>query len=120
MSKLGSFEDTRGKINDVSDSVFYTTISNLKGAVRGNHYHANTDQWTLVRQGMLRIVKQMPGGELRQFHLQQGEYDYSPATERHAWEAVEYTIVDVFTLGPRAGVGFELDTIRLKEGEKLI
>jgi len=109
------FEDHRGVIQDLIleriDSV--TRITTVKGAVRGNHYHLETTQWTLVVSGRLRmahgpgpyVITDMAPGEMMK---------HEPG-EKHAWEALEDTDCLVFTRGPRAGENYESDTYRLDE-----
>jgi hypothetical protein len=52
------FEDARGVIQDLfdGDKVAVTHITTLKGAIRGNHVHDLTTQWTYVTSGKLRMA----------------------------------------------------------------
>jgi quercetin dioxygenase-like cupin family protein len=105
------FEDARGVIEDIfgpTDSV--TRIFTVKDAVRGNHYHEHTTQWTLVLYGRLL----MANGE-RETVLRTGEMLTHQPGDPHAWKALEDTICLVFTKGPRSGDQYETDTIRLDE-----
>ena len=110
-----AFTDERGIIRDLLveplDSV--TRIFTARGAVRGNHYHRETYQWTYVLRGRLRVVTRMPEGQPTQGLLMEGKMMVSPPMEEHAWEAMEDTAVMVFTRGPRSGADYESDTIRL-------
>jgi quercetin dioxygenase-like cupin family protein len=109
------FEDERGVIQDLFgplDAV--TRITTKAGAVRGNHVHHQTIQWTMVLTGRMLIVTAGGGHRVSR--------EYGPgqiACERpgvpHAWKALEDTEVLVFTRGPRSGEGYESDTERLKE-----
>jgi quercetin dioxygenase-like cupin family protein len=108
---VNRFEDARGVIQDVLGPVdAVTRITTLKGAVRGNHVHHETTQWTMVTKGRLLFaghggtVEVGAGGMLR----------HDPG-EPHAWRAVEDSECLVFTKGPRSGDGYENDTERLKE-----
>ena len=107
------YEDERGVIQDVfgpMDAV--THITTRKGAVRGNHIHHHTIQWTLVLSGKLLVILQTPAG--RQRHIYgPGELGCEPAGVPHAWKALEDTEVLVFTKGPRSGEAYETDTERL-------
>ena len=116
MTELGRHEDSRGVIQDLLlgpiDCV--TRISTRKNAVRGNHRHERTTQWTLVLSGRLLIVTD--NGEFRS----RREYGPGEIAEElpgisHAWKALEETEVLVFTRGPRAAGAYESDTVRLKE-----
>ena len=104
------FEDARGRIQDLItgpvDSV--VLITNVAGAVRGNHVHEKTVQWTYVLDGKLLMAS---GKDI--FHLSTGEICKHNAGDPHAWRALVDTTVLVFTWGPR-GVDFESDTTRLE------
>lgn len=108
------FEDHRGVIQDwfgLADPIDAVThITTVKGAVRGNHVHEKTTQWTLVLKGSLIMATDetrtlMGPGELVQ---------HKPGMA-HAWKAVSDTECLVFTQGPRSGENYETDTIRLTE-----
>jgi quercetin dioxygenase-like cupin family protein len=108
------FEDHRGVIQDLPwplDGI--TLITTRKGAVRGNHIHAQTHQWTYILTGKLRSVMDIHGG--RQETIS-GPYTLlsEPPGVPHAWEALEDTMVLVFTKGPRSGKDYESDTQRLE------
>lgn len=107
-----SFEDHRGTITDVfvEDDRAVTIVRSVKGAVRGNHIHRETDQWTYVLSGRLRITT---GAEEETFGP--GEMAVNLKGEPHAWEALEDTVCVVFTYGPRSGPNYEKDTFRLEE-----
>src|SRR5665213_6375 len=102
------FEDERGTIQDLllfdprPDGV--TVIHTKTGAVRGNHWHAKTTQWTYLISGRLRVKVQNrfddPGSE---GVLEAGELMVSPPNEAHAWQAIEDSVCMVFTAGPRTG-----------------
>ena len=62
-----SFEDSRGVITDILqhtpvDSV--TLITCTKGAIRGNHYHKASIQFTYVISGKIRAYTQFPEKEV--------------------------------------------------------
>jgi quercetin dioxygenase-like cupin family protein len=106
---MGRFEDERGTIEDIIpggkiDCV--TRILTKKGAVRGNHYHKHTTQWTYVVSGRLLVPS---GGEMLP-----GQMRMDAPGEPHAWKALEDTVCLVFTRGPR-GEDYESDTHRLEE-----
>jgi quercetin dioxygenase-like cupin family protein len=107
-----SFEDDRGLIQDLLtekiDSI--TRIFTRQGAVRGNHVHNRTKQWTYVLTGNLYVTN----GKSH-VYLGPGELVVHEAGEPHAWKATQDTDCLVFTRGPRSGAGFEDDTFRLEE-----
>jgi quercetin dioxygenase-like cupin family protein len=105
------FEDERGVIQDLIgrvDSV--TLITTKKGAIRGNHLHHETEQWTFVTIGRLLVAH----GDKRS-EITPGYRVYHPAGEPHAWKALEDSACLVLTRGPRSGQDYESDTYRLEE-----
>lgn len=108
------FEDERGVIQDLLGSVdAVTEIFTRAGAVRGNHVHELTTQWTYVVYGVLLVA--WDGGD----GIRTREYGpHSMIEEKagipHAWKALEDTRVLVFTRGPRSGEAYESDTRRLE------
>jgi len=117
--KRSSFTDQRGKIEDLLlfdtpmiDSI--TRIHSVKGAVRGNHYHKQTEQWTYIVKGKTRVVSDGCKNHLHDIIASDGMLLYHPAGMAHAFEAVEDTEWLVFTKGPRSGDNYESDTFRLE------
>lgn len=115
-----SFTDARGKIEDLLlfdlptiDSV--TRIKSVKGAVRGNHYHKQTNQWTYIVKGRTRSISTGCKNHLHEIIAREGMILYHPAGMAHAFEALEDTEWLVFTQGPRKGEDFESDTFRLEK-----
>jgi quercetin dioxygenase-like cupin family protein len=107
------FEDERGTIEDIVgpvDSV--TRILTKKDAIRGNHFHRHSTQWTYVVSGRLLFFN---GQEV--FYANPDSLVETPPRKVHAWKALEDTVCLAFTAGPR-GVDYESDTERL--GEPLI
>ena len=116
---LKSFEDERGIITDILqfdvptvDAV--TRIFSNKGAIRGNHFHKQTHQWTYVVKGLTRVVSQKEGEQSIELTAGCGDVIYHAPGEAHAFEAKENTTWLVFTKGPRAGNNYESDTFRLE------
>lgn len=107
-----SFEDDRGKIQDLIDGPIdsVTRIVTREGAVRGNHFHEHTTQWTYVLSGCLHMFN----GKVDRL-LTSGEIMVHRPGEPHAWKALEDTDCLVFTKGPRSGSEYESDTIRLAD-----
>jgi dTDP-4-dehydrorhamnose 3,5-epimerase-like enzyme len=118
------FMDERGMIQDLLrdqqiDGV--TLIRSNAGAIRGNHYHQETTQWTYVLSGRMRVVqKQWPNGELQERIVKTGQMMMDSPGYAHAWQALELTEVLVMTQGPRTGDQYESDTYRLRANERLI
>ena len=122
MTDPGRHEDGRGVIQDllVTPLDAVTEIRTRKGAIRGNHVHRATTQWTYVVSGLLRVVTQQNGGPLRDRVYGPGDTACELPGVTHAWEALEDTVVLVFTKGPRSGTAYESDTERLPDAERLL
>ena len=108
------FEDARGVIQDLLgpvDSV--TQIYTKKGAVRGNHMHRETVQFTFIVWGEL-LVAWVEDDGVHTKTYGPGDLVTEHAGVPHAWKAVADTLVLVFTKGPRSGANYESDTIRLE------
>ena len=63
MSKIlkVNFKDKRGKIIDIFVSTpkeHCTMVTFNKGAIRGNHFHKKTTQYTFVIEGKLLLISQ--------------------------------------------------------------
>lgn len=107
------FEDERGVILDLLGPVdAITRISTRKGAIRGNHVHHRTTQWTYVVSGRLLVRWDGPGGQTDRV-VMPDEMVTEEAGIPHAWKALENAVVLVFTKGPRSGEAYETDTVRL-------
>jgi quercetin dioxygenase-like cupin family protein len=106
-----TFIDERGVIQDLLtepiDAV--TRIRTVKGAVRGNHVHRRTTQWTYVLTGSLLVAS----GDSETIAGPGDMLVDEPGTP-HAWKALEDTDCLVFTQGPRSGADYESDTHRLE------
>lgn len=111
--------DTRGSIADVFYGTSINHVCVLKsnpGAVRGNHYHKNTIQHTLLTKGKMRYWWQVADKSApAQFvDVAVGELITSDANEIHTLEFLdEESECIVFTEGPRGGVDYEKDTFRV-------
>jgi quercetin dioxygenase-like cupin family protein len=120
--QLGRHEDDRGVIQDLLvtplDSV--TEIRTRKGAVRGNHVHYETVQWTYIVSGLLQVVTRTPGGVIESREYGPGDLACENRGTAHAWKALEDTVVLVFTHGPRSGTAYETDTYRLSGDDRLL
>lgn len=112
------FEDERGDITDILEREFIdsvTLISSKKGAVRGNHYHKESIQYTFVLRGCLKLFTQSLGWEVETAILKPGDLVYTPALERHALVALEDAEFLALTRGTRGGSAYEQDTYRLEK-----
>jgi quercetin dioxygenase-like cupin family protein len=111
-----AFQDNRGKITDIIqhtpfDSV--TIITCVKGAIRGNHFHKESIQYSYVLSGQILAYTQLPDGPVESQHLVEGDMLESLPLERHALYALEDSVLLIITRGPRGGKGYEDDTFRV-------
>jgi oxalate decarboxylase/phosphoglucose isomerase-like protein (cupin superfamily) len=118
---LGSFEDSRGTITDI----FYTAnmnhgciITNQPGAVRGNHYHKFTTQYTYILSGTLTYYSKGAGdgAATNAFEAVTGDMIISEPLEIHAMRAGNSGCTFIaFAEGPRGGADYETDTYRVED-----
>lgn len=118
LNKKPVYEDERGKIIDIlekEDIEYVTLISSKKGAIRGNHFHKESIQYTYILNGKLKLVTQMSGEEIEKRDVKSGDLIFTPVMEKHTLVALEDSEFFVFTRGPRGGKNYETDTYRLTE-----
>ena len=111
-----AFKDSRGAIMDILDDVdlnSVTLITNKKGAVRANHFHKKTVQYTFVLSGRVKYVSKGPRGRSSAV-LKAGDLAMSPPHEAHATEALTDATFLALSHGPRHGMNYEADTFRLE------
>lgn len=109
------YEDERGVIQDLLGQVdAVTEITTVAGAIRGNHVHQQTTQWTYIVSG--RMLMAWIGDDCKPHtrEAKAGDLITEAPGIPHAWKALEDTRVLVFTRGPRSGEAYESDTIRLE------
>ena len=113
-----TFKDARGVITDIlerTDVDSITILTSKKGAVRGNHYHKKTTQYTYVLEGKFRLYTQDEGENVKQKIIKKGDLVTSPPLERHAFVAMEDSLILAICKGPRAGENYEDDTFHLEK-----
>jgi oxalate decarboxylase/phosphoglucose isomerase-like protein (cupin superfamily) len=118
---LGSFQDERGTIHDI----FYMAnmnhaciITNQPGAVRGNHYHKFTTQYTYILSGTLTYYSKTLGDEepVHSLTAVPGDMIISEPYEIHAMRAGAGGCTFIaFAEGPRGGEDYESDTYRIED-----
>jgi len=109
------YEDERGVIQDLFGAVDgITKITTKAGAVRGNHVHPDTTQWTYIVRGRMLFRWVEADGVITDEIHGTDELIEEPAGCPHAWQAIEDSTVLVITRGPRSGEGFEAGTRRLE------
>ena len=111
-----SHEDDRGSISDILqhinvDSVTLITIK--EGAIRGNHFHKKSVQYSYVLSGQVIAFIQINNQRVEKAVLNKGDMLESPVMEKHALHGVEAnSTLLILTLGPRGGNQYEDDTFR--------
>jgi len=113
-----AFKDSRGVIVDILDGIpveCVTVLTSKRGTVRGNHFHKKTTQYLYVVDGKLRLHTQSPGQPVRRRVIRRGDLVVTPPLERHAFEAIEDSLLLACAHGPRVGKNYERDTFRLDE-----
>jgi quercetin dioxygenase-like cupin family protein len=120
--RMSEFVDDRGWIRDVLREPFdsVTRIFTVKGAVRGNHWHAKTTQYTYVLSGRLEYAEANMLPRAARCVLSSGDMITTEPNFVHAWKALEDADCLVFTRGPRSGEDYESDTFRLAVEDRLI
>jgi len=116
---LGQHTDERGTITDMfyaRDMNHGCIITNQPGAVRGNHYHKLTTQYTLILSGTLTYYsKHIDSDEpVQTFVAGHGDMIISEPGEIHAMRTGEHgSTFLAFAEGPRGGEDYESDTYRV-------
>jgi quercetin dioxygenase-like cupin family protein len=118
-----NFQDDRGTIRDIfvrDPKDTCTIIFSKKGAIRGNHYHKLSTQFTYVISGQLTMLSQTADGTSIEKHiLREGDMMTHGPMEAHTLIADEDTVFLAFADGLRGGDDYEKDTYRLAEPLKL-
>jgi quercetin dioxygenase-like cupin family protein len=118
-SGLGKFTDDRGSITDIFYKInanHACLITNTPGAVRGNHYHKHTIQYTYVLTGsMIYYSKPVDSDQpADEFLAKKGDFIISSPNEIHAMKATpDGCTFLAFAEGPRGGEDYETDTYRV-------
>lgn len=116
---LSSFSDNRGNITDIffKKSINHgCIITNNPGAVRGNHYHNHTTQYTYILSGSLEYYSsEVDSNLVERYVAVPGDMIISEPREIHAMRAGEDGCVFIaFAEGPRGGADYETDTVRVE------
>ena len=116
---LGVHKDERGVIADLfakSNMNSGCLISNAPGAVRANHYHKLTTQYTYIVAGTTQYYsKPVDSDEPAElFEAKSGDFIISAPNEIHALRAgPQGCVFMAFAEGPRGGEEYESDTFRV-------
>ncbi|MBI2108836.1 MAG: cupin domain-containing protein [Parcubacteria group bacterium] len=112
-----AFTDARGHIFDIVEEPLSHVglITFKKGAVRGNHYHKKSIQYTYILKGkIIFVVSDKNGKNKKKFILKEGMFSRIPSNIVHAYKALSpAAMLDMTTLA-RGVKGYEDDTVRVK------
>jgi quercetin dioxygenase-like cupin family protein len=107
--------DHRGEISDLIleqiDAITRITFS--IGAIRGNHVHKETTQWTYIVSGRIEAFSDN-NGELVSEIFEPGDMFVSLPGDPHAMRAILISEILVFTRGPRSGADYASDTFKFE------
>ncbi|MBI4138629.1 hypothetical protein HY479_00570 [Candidatus Uhrbacteria bacterium] len=114
-----NFKDARGEIRDILTHVAIDSVTSITcatGAIRGNHYHKKTTQYTYILSGKLMSYgrKGMRGKVVKKI-VKAGDLLMHGPNEAHAFKAIEPSHLLQLGFGPRRGDDYELDTFRLEK-----
>jgi quercetin dioxygenase-like cupin family protein len=116
-----NFQDDRGTIADIfanNPKDHITIITSKKGAVRANHYHKQSTQYTFVISGKVTVLtRRVGGGEVTEEVVGPYEMVTHPPNEIHTIIADEDTVFLAFADGVRGGAQYENDTFRVSAEE---
>ncbi len=117
MDNSNTHTDDRGEIKDliVTDTYSVTSISFVKDAVRGNHYHKETTQADTILKGKLLCFQD---DNSRVVNV--GDIVVHYPNQKHAYKALEDSEMISICVGKRRGEHYEEDTFRLEGNEKLV
>jgi hypothetical protein len=116
---LGVHSDERGTIADIfyrANMNHACVITNAPDAVRGNHYHKLTTQYTYIVSGVLEYFsKPVDSNQPADVLLAvPGDFIISEPNEVHAMRAgLDGCTFIAFAEGPRGGEDYESDTYRV-------
>ena len=112
-------EDERGKIIDVVDGIDFVhagIVTYKKGAIRGNHYHKQTEQLNYILKGKIRHLSKdlsKKGSKVKEVIMVEGDRINNPPLEWHHDEALEESEMLFFTKKTRQEGGYEDDVFRV-------
>lgn len=106
-------------INDPKDHC--TVVSFNEKAIRGNHFHKKSKQYSFILEGKLlmfsaKVDKQGKiTGNLKKKIVKKNDLISHKPFEAHAFKAITKSIMLAFADGLRGGKNYEKDTFRLEE-----
>lgn len=110
------FTDERGSIFDILEVPVSHVgmVTFRKGAIRGNHYHKKSAQYSYILEGKIELtIKKINGKQARKIILKKGDLTTIPPNMIHAYRALENSSMLDLTTYRRGKAGYEGDTVRV-------
>jgi len=117
-----NYSDVRGTIRDIfvsSPKDHCSIITFTLNAVRANHYHKESTQYTYVISGEIQMASAIVDengnvvGQIEHVVLGPGDLVTHPPYNAHAFKAITESSILAFADGVRGGVQYENDVFRL-------
>lgn len=114
--------DNRGSIRDIfvsSPKDHCSVITFTVNAIRANHFHKKSTQYTYVIEGEILMATCVvdlngdPTGEIEQAVIRVGDLVTHPPYHAHAFRALKASTILAFADGVRGGADYESDVYRL-------
>jgi len=118
-----NFKDKRGRIVDIfvnEPKDHCTLVTFNKGAIRGNHYHKKSIQYSFVLSGKLIMLSARVNNnghitkKIKKEILVKNSFIIHKPFHAHAFKAITKSNLLAFADGKRGGKNYEKDTFRLK------
>ena len=119
-----NYLDKRGYIQDIfvkSPKDHCSIVTFNKNALRGNHYHKKTTQYTFILSGILIFyyckISKKTGliiSKIKKKLIKKNTLIIHPPYEFHSFLAKKKTVALAFACGKRGGEFYEHDTVRVK------
>ena len=112
-----NFEDNRGYILDILYNQTFnhaTLIHSKKNAIRGNHFHKKTTQFTFVLSGEVNYYYKNNSSKTKSIKLKKNAFLVTRPLEIHAYKFIKNTKLLIISKGLRGGKDYEKDTFRKK------
>ena len=119
-----NFKDKRGSILDIfqdSPKEHCTIVTFNKNAVRGNHFHKKSTQYTYVISGQLTFAyvkinkKNEISGQIKKKIVGPGTLISHQPFHAHAFKSKNKSVILAFADGVRGGKNYKKDTFRLEK-----
>tara|TARA_Y100000294_G_C8458030_1_gene297409 strand:- start:158 stop:547 length:390 start_codon:yes stop_codon:yes gene_type:complete len=119
-----NFRDKRGTIIDIfinQPKDHCTLVTFNKNAVRGNHFHKKSTQYSFVISGKLKMLsakvnkKGKPIGKIKKEIIKGNSLITHKPRHAHAFKALTKSSLLAFVDGVRGGKNYEKDTYRLRK-----